>query len=442
MTLPAFSSNEYLDYKRKWFEYTNYKPHSGQMRLHFPEKSARFTVGVCGRRWGKTVSASKEAECVLMQPNKRVWVVAPTYGASEKVFREIWNELINKQQLPTRRASYKEQYIEFEWGSVFEGKSADNPNSLVGEGLDLLVMDEAAKIKKIIWDMYLRPTLSDRKGRCIFITTPEGFNWVYDCYSLGFHDEMWYSFNSPSWENQYAYPNGESDEDLIEARRNMDSIIFDQEFGAKFTAMAGRVYPFDRTLDMGNFPYDPALPTYCSLDFGYRMPAAIWFQTSKVEGRDHIYCIDEILHKRNMKTQDFALRVKGKRYNVVSYFGDPAGKSVQGQSGLGDIEIFRKFGINIRSVKDKISTNIVNGVTHVRGFIESADGNRYVHLHKKCLNLASDLENYRYPDHKEGSDLKMQPLKDGYFDHGADAFRYFFINRFPVRRKQMIIGQR
>ena len=57
------NSETYLDYKRKWCDFTNYKPHDGQMRLHFPEKpGARFTVGVCGRRWGKTVSASKEAE--------------------------------------------------------------------------------------------------------------------------------------------------------------------------------------------------------------------------------------------------------------------------------------------------------------------------------------------------------------------------------------------
>ena len=193
---------------------------------------------------------------------------------------------------------------------------------------------------------------------------------------------------------------------------------------------------------MGNFPYNPSLPTYCSLDFGYRMPAAIWFQTNVVDGRNHIYCIDEFLHKRNVKTQDFAKYVRSKPYNVIAWFGDPAGKSVQGQSGLGDIEIFRKFGINIRSVKDKVSTNIVNGVTHVRGFIESANGNRYVHLHKKCTNLAVDLENYRYPDQKDGSDLKMQPLKDGYWDHGADAFRYFFINRFPIRNRKMVLGKR
>ena len=58
------------EHKQNWFEFTGYKPHEGQKRLHFPTKDARFTVAVCGRRWGKSVSASKEAETILTQKNK------------------------------------------------------------------------------------------------------------------------------------------------------------------------------------------------------------------------------------------------------------------------------------------------------------------------------------------------------------------------------------
>ena len=78
------------------------------------------------------------------------------------------------------RASEKEQYIKFKWGTTVEGMSCENPDSLVGEGVDLLIIDEAAKMQRKIWDMYLSPTLIDRKGKAIFITTPEGFNWIYD----------------------------------------------------------------------------------------------------------------------------------------------------------------------------------------------------------------------------------------------------------------------
>jgi len=216
--------NDLISYKRKYFKFTNYFPHIGQKKLHFPEKDARFTVAVCGRRWGKSVAAAKEIEAVITQPNKRAWVVAPSYQLAEKVFREVWHELITNQGVPTRRASYRDMFIETEWGSIFEGKSADNPPSLVGEGLDYLVLDEAAKQKATVWDMYLRPTLSDRKGKALFITTPEGYNWVYEKFLLGKKDEEWASFNSPSWENQYAYPEGYENFRTIEKRNLFEEL--------------------------------------------------------------------------------------------------------------------------------------------------------------------------------------------------------------------------
>ena len=433
-------------FKEKWFDYTSYNPHKGQESLHFPDKDARFIVAICGRRWGKSVAASKEIEVMLNMPKTRSWVVAPTYQTAEKVFREVWHSIIQnrnpEKNVPTRRASYKDMYIETSSGSTFEAKSADNPNSLVGEGLDLLILDEAAKQKKIVWEMYLRPTLSDRKGKAIFITTPEGYNWVYDLYLKGQSDEEWLSFNSPSWENQFAYPEGVSDPDLKEAKRNLSVEVFDQEFGSKFTSFAGRVYPFDRDLDCGNFPYDPSLPTFCSLDFGYRMPAVAWFQTNMVEGKWHINIIDEIIHQSNIKTDDLARQVKSRPYNVQAYFGDPAGKSVQGQSGLGDMEIFRKFGMSIRSVRDRVSTNIASGISHVRSFVENAEGERFIHLDRKCKGLSEDFENYRYPEHKEGTNLKPDTLKDGIHDHGMDMVRYFFTNRFPIRNTKLRLEPR
>ena len=81
--------NKSIEFKNKWFNFVGYKPHPGQMRLHYPNKKARFSVAVCGRRWGKSVSASMEAQVVLAQPNKRVWCVAPTYDGSEKIFNSL-----------------------------------------------------------------------------------------------------------------------------------------------------------------------------------------------------------------------------------------------------------------------------------------------------------------------------------------------------------------
>ena len=426
------------NYKEKWFEFMGYTPHNGQTKLHYPTKeTARFFVMVCGRRFGKTTASAMEATYIASQPNKRIWLVGLSYEKADLMFREVWQKMVVGHQNDIVRASEKDRYIKFKWGTTVEAKSADNPDSLVGEGLDLLIIDECAKVKRRIWDMYLSPTLSDRKGKCIFITTPEGFNWVYDLYLLGKTDDLWESHQAPSWENNFAFPNGEEDPFLCERKRNMSRELYDQEYGSKFTSFEGRVYPFDRSLDVGNFPYNPTLPTFCSIDFGYRQCAVGWFQVSKVDGQWHTYMIDEILHEKNIKTDELAKRIKAKQYGVIRYFGDPAGSQVQGQSGLGDIEIFRRHGIQVHSVRDKVSRSIASGINHVRGFIENANGERYLHLDKKCINMAVDLENYRYPEAKEGKDLKNDPIKDGMHDHGADMLRYYYINLFPIKQRDV-----
>jgi len=435
--------NSLKEYKETWFDFKKYKPHFGQKKLHFPEKStARFFVMVCGRRFGKTTAAAMEAMVYASQPNRKIWLVGLSYDKADLMFREIWQKMVIGHQNDIIRASEKDRFIKFKWGTVVEAKSADNPDSLVGEGLDLLIIDEAAKVKRKIWDMYLSPCLSDRKGKAIFITTPEGFNWIYDLYLLGKDDELWESHQAPSWDNHYAFPTGKSDQFLLERKRNMSKEVYEQEYGAKFTSFAGRVYPFERELDVGKFPYNPNFPTFCSIDFGYRMPAVGWFQIHRVGGLWHINIIDEIIHKTNIKTDTLAETILSKKYNVRRYFGDPAGMQAQGQSGLGDIEIFRRKGIKIFTKRDKVSRSIASGVSHVRSFVENADNQRFLHINEKCTGLMMDLENYRYPEPKEGADLKQEPVKDGYHDHGCDMIRYFFINQFPIKNREFKVRTR
>ena len=421
-----------------------YKPHKGQIKLHYPQKKdARFFVMVCGRRFGKSTAAAMEATFYASQPDKRVWLVGLSYDKADIMFREVWKRMVIGKSNDIDKASEKDRYIRFKWGSVVEAKSADNPDSLVGAGLDLLIIDEAAKVKRKIWEMYLSPTLADKKdSKGIFISTPQGFNWMYDMYLLGKSDRLWESHQAPSWENEYAFPEGKDDPFLIERKRNMSKEMYDQEFGSAFTSFEGRVYPFDRTKDVGHYPYNPSFPTFCSIDFGYRMPAVAWFQIHRIQGEWHINVIDEIIHERNIKTDELAQRIKAKPYYIREYYGDPAGMQAQGQSGLGDIEVFRMNSINVRSIRDKVSRNIASGITHVRGFMENANGNRYLHLDNKCIGLAEDLENYRYPEALEGKDLKTEPLKDGYHDHGCDMLRYFFINQFPIKQRELIMRSR
>ncbi|HCI71782.1 MAG TPA: hypothetical protein DHV30_14795, partial [Balneola sp.] len=110
-----------------------------------------------GRRYGKTTAAYREAEFYAAQPNKKIWLVGLSYKKSRLMFREVFKNMVKGNKKDIVAASEKEQYIRFAWGSTVEGMSADNPSSLLGEGLDLVIIDEAARMPRKIWDMYLSP---------------------------------------------------------------------------------------------------------------------------------------------------------------------------------------------------------------------------------------------------------------------------------------------
>ena len=138
--------------------------------------------------------------------------------------------------------------------------------------------------------------------------------------------------------------------------------------------------------------------------------------------------------KKNLKVTDFAKLVMDKKYRITRCFGDPAGYQVQSSVGMGEAELFHQAtGYRTFALRDKTSRSIASGISHVRNFMCSSDGTRRLHISKRCTGIIQDIESYRYPESKEGADLKELPLKDGYHDHGCDALRYGIINKFPIR---------
>ena len=118
---------------------------------------ARFIVCICGRRWGKTVQGiHKCIKGALSKPNGMFWWVGPSHP--EIMASRAWpllKQLAN--QIPGCVVHEADRYISLPNGSEVWVKSADNPDSLRGPGLDGLVMDEAAQIKDETWSMREAP---------------------------------------------------------------------------------------------------------------------------------------------------------------------------------------------------------------------------------------------------------------------------------------------
>jgi hypothetical protein len=173
---------------------------------------------------------------------RRGWVCAPFYDLTDKTFREV--ALIFQSELRpfvVRLSEHERTVIVRNMGgglTEIRGKSADNPTSLLGEGLDWLIIDEASRVKADTWERFLSARLLDKKGWALLISSPKGKNWFYDAWRMGKKlSHGFESWNSPTWTNPII------DRAEIEAlRERLPEAIFRQEYGAEFIEGAGQVF--------------------------------------------------------------------------------------------------------------------------------------------------------------------------------------------------------
>lgn len=393
--------------KNKWFEMSNYRPHPGQAKLHNSE--ARFRVIVAGRRWGKSLSAAKEAEAMILAPGTRGWVVSKTYDLTKKVIREIHKDLIIENRIkPIKNQMSGPIILEFPWGSSVEGKSAEHPESLLGEGLDWLIFDECAKCSVSIWEQYLRPTLTDREGWGLFITTPNGYNWVYDLWKRGLDPDYpdWESFKSPSWENPHL-----SASDIEEAKRTLQEAVFMQEYGADFTLSAGQVYK-EFSIDKHVIPESqlyvhPDWAKFRSLDFGYENPFVCLYIT--VDPDDRIIIYNEYCQRhRTVEHHAKILNQDSIRFEYTTC--DPSGASARAT--------LLEHGIPTIAER----SNILTGLETIRQHLKiREDGTPGLYVSSRCVNTIKEFTLYSYP----GERNMEEPIKE--YDHCMDALRYFVV---------------
>jgi len=206
--------------------------HAGQREV--ASHPARFKVLAAGRRWGKTRLGTLMCLDVALNGG-RAWWVAPSYPMATVGWRGI-KQLA--RQIPGVEWRETDRLITLPTGGTIQVRSADRPDSLRGEGLDFLIIDEAAFVREEAWTEALRPALSDRQGRAVIISTPKGRNWFWRAYQRGVSgDPEWHSWKLPTASNPFIDP-----AEVEAARRMLPETIFQQEYLAEFIEDAGLVF--------------------------------------------------------------------------------------------------------------------------------------------------------------------------------------------------------
>ena len=384
--------------------------HPGQKII--AKSSHRFRVVCNGRRWGKSTLAIEEMIGVAISGNdKRVAYYAPTRDDARDI---VWNALLkrcepiitytNDSRLELKIRTQKggeSLIILYGWESVQErGK---------GRGLanDFIVFDEVAQYRNfwIGWEEVLSPTLIDRKGSALFISTPQGFNHFYDLYNLETKNPDYKSFHFTSYDNPYI-----PREEIEREKRTKTEDRFAQEYLADFRKTEGLVYKeFDRARHITTDQPKQIVKTLAGIDWGWTNPASS--HRIRVDGDNH-YWIDNEFYKREQTTEAIIEAVKFKKPDIV--YPDPAEPD--------RIEMCKRAGLNVREV----SKDIEAGISTIQELLKQ---NR-IHIHPDCVNLILEFETYSYPSKKSNQNEKELPIKEN--DHALDEIRYVLHNQEPI----------
>lgn len=360
----------------------------------------RFKVINCGRRFGKTTLSVNIIAKAILEGKDRIAYIAPTYQQS----RDIAWEMMKRVFIG---ADFNESRLEVRIGKqLIQLKGWEAIESLRGQKFDLLIIDEVAMMRNfwLNWQEVIRPTLTDTKGKCIFISTPKGFNHFYDLYNLESKDQDYKSFHFTSYDNPYLPV-----EELDKAKQELPEDRFAQEYMADFRKTEGLVYKeFNRNKHVTEENPSSTIETILGIDFGYTNPAAIL--PIRIDGDSHYWIREEWYHERNTTEQ---IAEQALRYRSTKCYPDPAEPD--------RIEILRKAGLNCRDV----NKDIVAGIDHIRELFKQGR----IHIHPDCKNLIMELETYRYPDKKPDQNEPEKPIKEN--DHLLDALRYALYTNQP-----------
>lgn len=381
----------------------------------------RFRVVVAGRRFGKTHLAIRELCYWAKEPNKIVWYIAPTYRQAKNiVWRNLKNTLVDLKW--TEKVNESELTIYLRNGSIISLKGADNYDSLRGVGLDGIVMDEFADIDEKAWFETLRPTLSDKQGKALFIGTPKGIgNWAYELYQQCQNDpDNWTSFTFTTIDGGNV-PVSE----IEQAKRDLDERTFRQEYMATFETFSGRIYhSFDRVNNVKRWTGEINKEMiYVGMDFNIDPMSA----TIAVRKDDTLHIIDEIV-MYSSNTNEMVAELKS-RYpnNRITVFPDPAGyQRKTSAGGVTDILILQNSQFIVKAPTHH--TQVRDRINAVNSRLKSASGQIKLYIDPKCKHTIESLERQVY---KPGT---TQPDKDGGYDHMNDALGYMIDALFPIMR--------
>jgi hypothetical protein len=302
-------------------------------------------------------------------------------------------------------------------------------------------------VREEIWTEILRPALSDRQGRALFIGTPKGYNHFHALFQFAQQHSggEWAAFQFATADGGLVSPN-----ELHSASQQLDADTFLQEFGGQFTG-AGRsrvYYNFKPHVHVKPLTFDPQAPLVWTIDFNVNPMSMLLVQCPQRGQIVHVLDEISLKHSNTQQACDaFLERISplnklvpaNLRPLTVQVYGDASGNQCRTSGTATDWTIVQNFfsqwkGSFSHSVHvNKVNPAVRDRVNCVNARLLNVYEEPHLFVDPRCIELIRDLDEVIWevePNGQSGSSIKKS---DPTRTHMSDALGYYIAQAFPLR---------
>ena len=390
-----------------------YNPRKLQQEIHNQLSKHRWAVLSIHRRAGKSVMCINELIKRALtndQWNPRYAYIGPTYKQTKSIIFDYLKYYAGV--IPGTKFNEQELSCTLPNGAKISLLGSENPDSLRGNYYDGIICDEYAQINPRLFPEIIRPALSDRKGFCYFVGTPQGMsNDFYAKYQHGLKDKTWYTKIAKSSETGIV-----DQEELDAALELMGKNKFRQEFECDWVAaLEGAIYgdiieKIENKGQVGRVPYDPTYPVSTAWDIGISdKTVVVFFQQV---GRS-IQIID-YYENSNEGLPHYINVINNKDYVYKNHYGPHDLEQREFTNGKSRREIAYELGLRFKIVP-KLS--IEDGIHYTQLLLTRC----WIDV-DTCKKLIDSLRNYHRKFNDTLQVFNMKPVHD-WSSHACDALR-------------------
>ena len=403
-----------------------YTPRKFQNYLHQRIRDYRWSVLVCHRRFGKTVCMINHllmAALTSKVSNPRYAYIAPTFKQAKSIAWDYIKQFTHK--IPGVKFNETELRVDLPNKARITLLGSENCDGLRGIYLDGCVIDEYANVNDRLFPEIIRPALSDRKGFCIFIGTPQGMNNnFYELFQHAKGADDWFYFKAKASETKVV-----DQDELTKAKEVMGENKFKQEFECDWIAnIEGSIYgktlaKMENQRQITRVPYDPSLPVNTAWDLGVSDHSAIIFFQQL--GRS-INIID-YHEERGQGMPHFIELVKNKEYIYKDHFAPHDIEVTDFSNGKTRREVAYQLGIRFKVVPKLPLEDGIHATTMTlpRCWIDV----------DHCKKLIDALRHYHRKYLDKNRMFRSMPVHD-WSSHACDALRYMSIGLTEISNRQ------